>query len=244
MHEGVQDMPIKRYNLLNLYMLKDAGIGATAQGISERFKTFFSLLKQKDYNGLSIEATNIVFSLNSILEGVNYDHYSFLCFVTDIDGKPITTSDVENDNTCKQILSEIADWLTIGKLNELNNDSKKKINKELKLFFPNKYSQVNDLLYFQQLKTKIEIQLNRLIKRNPALYEAQMLTVEKYFLQLDYPKEMRAIKGNAIVEQLNYFELLCTLLEENGISKPKELTLFEFMSKINYLEEKFNRNKK
>jgi len=238
-YDSIQDMPIKRHNQLNLYLLKDSGIPATVQGVSDRFKVFFKLLKEKDLSMLQTEAANIAYSLNSILEGINYGHYSFLCFIQKIDG--VEVRDVTNEDYCNQLLKNIGDWLTVGNINDISNDVKKKIAKELKLFFPEKYDNLNELLYFQQLKRKVEIQLKRIIQQKPELYEAQLITVEKYFLSLETPKELRAIKGNVMIEHINYFELLCTLLEENGISKPKELTVFEFMSRVNYIELKFKK---
>jgi hypothetical protein len=238
---SITELNIERYNQLNIYILKDSAIGATAQDISEKFTKMFQLIRQKDMEGLQIEAANIVYSLNAILESTNYNHYSFLCFVKEIDGKPI--GDITNEQYCRQILTEIGTWLTVGAVAEIGSDVKKKINKELSLFFPEKYSSVNELMYFQQLKRKVEIQLRRLILRKPSFLDEQMLSVEKYFLSLDAPKQMRPVKGNAIVEQMQYFELLCTLLEENNVHRPKELTVFEFMSRINHLEKKFKNSK-
>jgi len=237
LYDSINEMPIKRYNLMNLYILKDAGIGATAQDISEKFKTFFNLLKQKDYKGLQIEATNIAFSLNAVIENISFNHNSFLCFVYSIDGEIITG--IENEATCKELMQKISNWLTVGVLNENETALKKKINKELKLYFPKKYSNVHEMAYLTQLRSKTDILLKRVISGNPGLESEKLDLIERYFIQQNYPKELRAVADNVIIEQVNSFELLCTLLEENGIHKPKELTVYEFMAKIDYLEKKY-----
>jgi len=57
------------------------------------------------------------------------------------------------------------------------------------------------------------------------------------------PKYLINDKKNEVVNLEKSFEKTFTLLEDNGIINSKLLTLFEFYSKIEFLEIKFKSNK-
>lgn len=48
---------------------------------------------------------------------------------------------------------------------------------------------------------------------------------------------------NILNRQDKSFERVCISMEDNGVSNPKNLTEYEFYSRISYLEEKFNKDK-
>jgi len=61
--------------------------------------------------------------------------------------------------------------------------------------------------------------------------------INKYFIELYKPKRFRpGHPDNAIIALELYYEELCSLLENNGTPGPKNLTLFEFYARLNYLK--------
>lgn len=49
-------------------------------------------------------------------------------------------------------------------------------------------------------------------------------------------------QDNIVMTAERNFEEMCTVLQENGIQQPKELTEFEFYSKMRYYEKKYKKH--
>lgn len=88
------------------------------------------------------------------------------------------------------------------------------------------------------MERKASLQLDYIIRKDEQLIKA-IENADEYLLSLIEPKDYdRNNHESAIVKMDISFEKLCTSLEELGVRNPKELTLFEFESKIAYFEEK------
>lgn len=62
---------------------------------------------------------------------------------------------------------------------------------------------------------------------------------DDYLLSTIAPKEYDERKPESVVNQMDKsFEKICSTLEEVGVSNPKNLSIFEFESRIEYFREK------
>lgn len=88
------------------------------------------------------------------------------------------------------------------------------------------------------LKKKADLQIQYLLSSDHKLLDA-IKSSDEYLLTLMKPKDFDTNNYSSDINNIDSsFEKLCTTLEELGIHKPKELTLFEFESKILYFNEK------
>lgn len=85
---------------------------------------------------------------------------------------------------------------------------------------------------------KARLQAKYLKTRDKALLPLiKVITDEQ--LDLIKPKNLDPQDKNNFIAKIELsFEGLCTALEEMGISRPKDLTVFEFYAKIRYFETK------
>ncbi len=61
---------------------------------------------------------------------------------------------------------------------------------------------------------------------------------------LDKPMSFNPIDpANVLISAENSFEEVCATLQENGVNEPKQLTEFEFYSRLRYYEKKFKAQK-
>jgi len=61
-----------------------------------------------------------------------------------------------------------------------------------------------------------------------------------YFLEKSKPKKFNPFEPDNYLRSMDQeFEESCAVLEENGVFAPKLLTEFEFLSKLKYLEKKY-----
>ena len=88
------------------------------------------------------------------------------------------------------------------------------------------------------MKKKADLQIKYLIDGDAGLLKA-IVDSDNYLLSLMKPKDFDTNNYGSDINRIDSsFEKLCTTLEELGIHKPKELTLYEFESKILYFNEK------
>lgn len=90
-------------------------------------------------------------------------------------------------------------------------------------------------------KAYAQIKLIRAIAKrtdDPALRRL-VRDIEEYQVALITPKNFDGDDPENFIKNLeSSFEAICTSLEELGVHKPHELTVFQFYSKIQYFEKK------
>ena len=66
--------------------------------------------------------------------------------------------------------------------------------------------------------------------------------IEVYFLNEQKPMRFNPYeKDNVLMSGENSFEDVCATMQENGITDPKNLTEYEFYSRLKYLQEKYKK---
>ena len=121
-YESIDELPIKRYNLLNKYSLIDLGIGSDVSDVVRHHSRFNQFLELKDYESLYVENENLMINYNFILSAKNIKGYVLASLIKDIDGEKVDVSD--------STIEEYVDFLeqsslTIGQLSEYTDNLKK-----------------------------------------------------------------------------------------------------------------------
>ena len=121
-YDSIDELPIKRYNLLNKYSLIDLGIGSDVSDIVRHHSRFNQFLELKDYESLYVENENLMINYNFILSAKNIKGYVLASLIKEIDGEKVDVSD--------STIEEYVDFLeqsslTIGQLSEYTDNLKK-----------------------------------------------------------------------------------------------------------------------
>lgn len=121
-YDTIDELPIKRYNLLNKYSLIDLGIGSDVSDIVRHHSRFNQFLELKDYESLYVENENLMINYNFILSAKNIKGYVLASLIKEIDGEKVDVSD--------STIEEYVDFLeqsslTIGQLSEYTDNLKK-----------------------------------------------------------------------------------------------------------------------
>jgi hypothetical protein len=121
-YDTIDELPIKRYNLLNKYSLIDLGIGSDVSDIVRHHSRFNQFLELKDYESLYVENENLMINYNFILSSKNIKGYVLASLIKDIDGEKVDVSD--------STIEEYVDFLeqsslTIGQLEQYTDNLKK-----------------------------------------------------------------------------------------------------------------------
>lgn len=121
-YDTIDELPIKRYNLLNKYSLIDLGIGSDISDIVRHHSRFNQFLELKDFDSLYVENENLMINYNFILSSKNIKGYVLASLIKDIDGEKVDVS----DSTIEKYVDflEQSD-LTIGQLEDYTDNLKK-----------------------------------------------------------------------------------------------------------------------
>lgn len=92
-YDSIDELPIKRYNLLNKYSLIDIGVGSDISDVVRHHQRFNQFLELKDYDSLYVENENLMINYNFLLSEKNIKGYVLACLIKDIDGENICITD-------------------------------------------------------------------------------------------------------------------------------------------------------
>ena len=113
LYDSIRELPIKRYNAFNRYLIQDSGIGSDLPSIHARFERFDLFLNAQRLQELAQERQNLHFTFHAILNLINFKSRAFACLCYSIDGEKI--EDIENDLELEKALSllekiEVTQW--------------------------------------------------------------------------------------------------------------------------------------
>jgi len=122
LYNGISDLPIKRYQLLQKYTLIDAGIGSTAEDIIRHLSRMDEFIAVSDIESISIERENMLMNFNFMLGEEYVKSYVFACMIKKIDGETIEVTDDTIDELVSML--ECSD-ITVGMIDSVTALQKK-----------------------------------------------------------------------------------------------------------------------
>lgn len=112
--------------------------------------------------------------------------------------------------------------------------NKKKLEQELETYFPAYFG--SDLEHINKIR---EMYLYKIEKALGEKRDKDLEVVYDYFLSINKPKVFNPFDSRCVLTGSDLeFETVCLTMEESGVNNAKESTVFEFYSKIKYLESK------
>lgn len=108
------------------------------------------------------------------------------------------------------------------------------------MYFPKKFSSVTEIDFYVNMKQKLISELSLII--DPENVKAQVILkkAREYFANQVKPRIFVQHPDNYIVYLESTFEDLVCVLEDNGTTNAKRLTVFEFMKRTEFIENKFD----
>lgn len=120
--DTIDELPIKRYNLLNKYSLIDIGVGSDVSDVVRHHQRFNQFLELKDYDSLYVENENLMINYNFLLSEKNIKGYVLACLIKDIDNQKVDITDT-NIEDYVDLLQDSE--LTYGELEQYCENLKK-----------------------------------------------------------------------------------------------------------------------
>jgi len=120
--KSINDLPIKRYQLLQRYALIDAGIGSTQEDIIRHLTRMDEFIGAKDIESISIERENMLMNFTFMLGEEYVKSYVFATLIKKIDGEVI---DINDDNIDELVEMLEGSDITVGMIDDITSLQKK-----------------------------------------------------------------------------------------------------------------------
>lgn len=234
MYDAIDELPIVRFHKYQKLLLIDAGVGADITAFDQRMEKARRYLMDGKIEKAQQELENLRQTVYLIQSGINPKHRAFAVLVKRMDGRDCSDlSDVA--------LTELLETLNDAPERELTAQLeavKKKIDTELKLYFPALFADSEVKEYYDLLKKRTLAVLRNIIDgvdRPDETPEIEKLTTA--LITYSNPKTF-AGSDSVEIQFDRQFENLCLALSEQLHVKPKEQTVLEFYNAFDFVQER------
>ena len=234
LYDAIDELPIARFHKYQKLLLIDAGVGADIPAFDQRMEKARRYLADGKIEKAQQELENLRQAVYLIQNAISPKHRAFAALVTKIDGRDCTDiSDVA--------LSQLLETLNDAPESELTarlDAVKKKIDEELKLYFPTLFADSEIKEYYDLLKKRTLLLLQNIIhglETPDGTPEIEKLTTA--LITYSNPKNF-AGSESVEIQFDRQFENLCLVLSEQLHVKPKEYTVLEFYNAFDFVQER------
>lgn len=234
MYDTIDELPMARFHKYQKCLLIDSGIGSTIEDFDRRIEKARRFCMLNDSANAQKELENMRQCVYMIENGLSPKHLSFACLIFAIDGKQI--NDI-SDDALQKIIETFAD-VPNKDLTEQLDSVKKKIDRELILYFPNIFGDSTVKEYYDIIRKRTLLVLNNIVKGIAApdkTDEVEKITTE--IITYSHPKSFTG-KDNEEIAFDRQYENLCIMLSSQLSVDAKKFSVLEFYNAFEFLKER------
>lgn len=233
LYDSIDELPITRFHKYNKYLLIDSGIGSDLSDIDSHIERLYRYISHDSKHAVQ-ELQNLRQSLYMVSQEISAKFLSFAVLVESIDGvKRDDLSDEGMKNTL-ELLKEMPN----GMISEIVESLKKKLDSELKLYFPAIFEDSSLKEYYDKLKVRTKVVLEGIIEDKDVFDELEKID----FSLLNYSKPKCFIgKESEEIKFDKQFENMCLLIGQKLNKDAKLMNVLEYYNAFDYIR---NENKK
>lgn len=243
MYDSIEDLPIMRFHKYNKMLLVDAGVGSDLSDFDRHVEKVIRYLNSPTPNMATVELENMRQNIYFIQSEVSPRHLAFAVLVKSINGKP--RNDLSDDGLQQTIslFKDVANSEITAQLEAV----KKKIDDELRLYFPRLFDDATLKEYYDKLKQRTIVVLRTIIDGRATEADAKEIDdITAELITYFNPQEFTGSDGVEIKHD-RQFENMCLILSQNLHVDPKKFTVLEYYNAFEYIKEqarKASRQKK
>lgn len=234
MYDAIDELPIVRFHKYQKLLLIDAGVGSDIVAFDQRTEKMRRYLMDGKIDHAKQELENLRQSVFMIQNEISPKHRAFAVLVAKMDGR-------ECNDLTDEALARLTRELNDAPEKELTAQLeavKKKIDEELRIYFPALFGDSQVKEYYDLLKKRTLVLLRNIIdgvERPDETPEIEKLTTA--LLTYSNPKTFTGSES-AEIQFDRQFENLCLVLSEQLHVKPKEYTVLEFYNAFDFVQER------
>lgn len=230
MYDDIEDLPLLNFQKFNKYALIDAGIGSDLSDVNEHLVKAAKLIPVAP-DKAARELQNLQNNINMILTETSPKMLSFAALVYSIDGEP-------NNDLTDEGLKRFSAKLELAAIREVNDaldDSKKKLEEELRAYFPRYFNDIEEKRANDWQRKRLLIMLEGIIDHDIEGSDEKLKKHEKELLTRYKPKDF-VTKDSASIACDKNFEQTCLVVAQKSGLDPKQMTVQQYYSALENIE--------
>ena len=234
MYDTIDELPIVRFHKYQKLLLIDAGVGSDIVAFDQRTEKMRRYLMDGKIDHAKQELENLRQSVFMIQNEISPKHRAFAVLVAKIDGRECNDL---TDDALARLTKELND-APEKELTAQLEAVKKKIDEELRIYFPALFGDSQVKEYYDLLKKRTLALLQNIVDgvdRPDETPEIEKLTTA--LITYSNPKSFTGSES-AEIQFDRQFENLCLVLSEQLHVKPKEYTVLEFYNAFDFVQER------
>ena len=233
LYDSIEDLPIIRFNKYNKMLLVDAGVGSDLADFDRHIEKAMRYAGAKTPDLAIAELQNLRQNVYFIQSEISPRYMAFAVLVNSIDGKPC---DDLSDDGLQKIINLFAN-VPHSEITAQLEAVKKKIDDELRLYFPRLFDDATLKEYYDKLKQRTIVVLRTIIDGRAT--EADAKEIDDITAELITYFNPQIFSGSDSVEvrQDRQFENMCLILSQNLHVEPKKFTTLEYYNAFEYMKE-------
>lgn len=237
MYESIEDLPILRFHKYNKMLLIDSGIGSDIADVESHIEKVAAFIRTGAGEKAIDELSNMRKALYFIHMNLSPKHLAFAALITKIDGKEC--NDLSDDGL-QRVVSMLADEDN-GKVMETLADVKKKVEDELRTYFPALFDSAEQKEYYDLMKKRTMTTLTNIIEQKQDNKNVEDIT-DKLLTFTNPP----IFDGADNVEVMcdKQFERMCLMLSQHLGINPRDYSVLAFYNAYDYMKETMKKQPK
>lgn len=186
--DAIDELPMSRFHKYNKMLLIDSGIGSDIADIDRHLERAALYIQNKETDNAVAEINNMRQNVYFIQQNVSPKCLAFAVLVTKIDGK---ACDDISDDGLRATAAKLND-MTVGEFDKVFDEAKKKIDAELRAYFPGLFDDADSKQFADELKQRTLAILDTIINGKSKERTAK---IEKMTVGLMLYNEPRVFAG-------------------------------------------------
>lgn len=237
MFNSIEELSIERFHKYNKMLLVDSGIGGTIEDVDRHLARIMALARQEKTDEFGKEIENMRQSIYMVQVGLNPKMLAFAALIKSIDKEPIT--DI-SDEGLKEIVERLKDE-KITDIAQALDGVKKKLDSELKAYFPSFFETAESKEYYDLLRQRTLAVLDKIIDGTDTDSRERIMADR---LITFAPTRKFSGLDNAEVRHDKSFLSTCHIISQNLHADAKGMTVAEYYSALELLKEQQKQQQK
>ena len=239
MYDSIEDLPITRFHKYNKMLLVDSGIGSDLTDFDRHIEKAMQYAVAREPEKVVSELQNMRQNVYFILSGLSPRHLAFAVLVKSINNKDC--NDISDDGLQK-IINIFAD-VPAREITAQFEAVKKKIDEELRLYFPALFDDATLKEYYDLLKSRTMTVLHTIIAGETTDEDANNIErLTKELITYFNPQNFAGSEG-VEVQHDRQFENMCLIISRNLHSDPKKYTVLEYYNAFEFIKKEAQKAK-
>lgn len=231
-YDSIEELPIVRHHKFSKLMLIDAHVGSDISDFDAHLERVFRYIETGKTDLAKKELMILRQNVFFIQSEVSPKNLAFAALVHTIDG--VENNDL-SDEALKALVAKLSDS-TVGELDIATAESKKKLDDELRAYFPHLFDSAPVKEYYDKLKRRTLLIIKKL---TDGISEAEEKELESLTTDLILFSDPQSFSGsdNLEIQQDKQFENACLVISQNTHTDPKKFTVLEYYNALFFIKE-------